>query len=53
MDFDCLLSEEPIDKLVAEYIELEVKEAESNAMERSKKEVKLVNSLLVALNAQK
>jgi hypothetical protein len=53
MQLDFVLQEEPLDKLVPAYIELEVKDSGSSVRERAQREVVLLNSILVGLAAQK
>lgn len=53
MNLDSILQEEPIEKLVPSYIELEVRESDSKVRERAMKEVSLLNSILIALASHK
>ncbi len=53
MNIDFFLTEEPLDKLVLSYVELEVRESGSNVRDRAKKEIVLINSILVNIASQK
>ena len=53
MNIDLFISQEHLDKLVSNFIELQYKESGSNVHQRSKKEVVILNSILVTLTTQK